>query len=1000
MSKGPTLQSVILKLQQYWAEQGCIIWQPYHTEVGAGTMNPATYLRVLGPEPWWVAYVEPSIRPADGRYGENPNRWQHYYQFQVILKPDPGDPQERFLQSLVALGIDPHKHDLRFVEDNWESPALGAWGLGWEVWLDGQEITQFTYFQQAGGQALNPVSVEITYGLERIVMALQGVESFLEIAWNAELTYGDLWLDAEREYCRYNFDLADVERLRALYQQYEAEAGAALQAGLVLPAHDYVLKCSHTFNILDARGAIGVAERAAMFARMRALARRVADAYLEQRRRAGFPWQGRFALPASELPAAQDAGPAPQAPADFLLEIGAEELPPADLRAALAQLKPAMERFLGAQRLAHEGVEVLGTPRRLTVWVRRLAPRQKPVVEKVKGPPAERAFDAEGQPTKAAQGFARSRGVPVEALSVEEMDGGRYVVAEIERPGRATLEILCAGLADLIAGLRFERSMRWNGSGVAFARPIRWLLALYGEAVVPFSYAGLTAGRTTRLLRFGKPSERSLPSVGAYFSALEEQGIVLDPQARKEALWQQIQTLAAEVGGSVQQDADLLEEVTHLLEVPTALRGSFDPHFLALPRPVLISVMKKHQRYFPVEKDGELLPYFIAFRNGLGQDLEEVIRGNEQVLRARFADARYFVERDLQQPLEEYLPRLATLTFHAELGSMLDKVHRLEQLVGALWKVLRAPLKLDEKDLALARRAAALSKADLATQMVVEMTSLQGEMGRIYALHSGEDPAVAEAIYEHYLPRHAGDQLPQTPVGVLLAIADRLDSLAGLFAAGLQPTGARDPYGLRRMAMGLVQILVGHGLELDLRHGLQLAAHGLPLKAPADLVERCLEFIRQRQHGVLLAEGHRHDVVEAVLAAQGRRPAAAKRAVEELERWMARDDWPQILQAYARCVRILGAKDVGEVNPALFEQEAERELFAAVQQAEAAPRAQGSVEDFLRAFQPMIPAISRFFEDVLVMAEDQALRRNRLALLARVRALADGVADLSRLEGF
>jgi len=273
-----SFQSIIMTLQDFWAKEGCLIWQPYYTQVGAGTMNPATALRVLGPEPWNVAYVEPSIRPDDGRYGENPNRLQMHYQFQVILKPDPGNPQEIYLHSLEALGIDPRQHDIRFVEDNWESPALGAWGLGWEVWLDGQEITQFTYFQQAGGQVLEPVSVEITYGLERIAIALQRVSSFREIQWNQAFTDGDVNLQAEQEHSKYYFEIADVERLRQMYDLFEAEARACLEQGLVLPAHDYVLKCSHTFNVLDTRGAIGVTERQAFFGRMRELSRRVADA--------------------------------------------------------------------------------------------------------------------------------------------------------------------------------------------------------------------------------------------------------------------------------------------------------------------------------------------------------------------------------------------------------------------------------------------------------------------------------------------------------------------------------------------------------------------------------------------------------------------------------------------------------------------------------------------------------------------------------------------------
>ena len=286
-------QSIIIKLQQFWNEQGCLIWQPYYTQVGAGTMNPATSLRVLGPESWNVAYVEPSVRPDDGRYGENPNRLQMHTQFQVILKPDPGNPQEIYLKSLEALGIVPAEHDIRFVEDKWESPALGAWGLGWEVWLDGQEITQFTYFQQAGGMAMDPVSVEITYGLERIAIALQKVSDFKDIQWSPQRTYGEVHLLGEQEHSKYYFEVADVQRLRQMFELFEAEANEALNHGLILPAHDYVLKCSHTFNVLDTRGAVGVTERQALFSRMREISRKVAEAYYQQREEMGFPGKWR-----------------------------------------------------------------------------------------------------------------------------------------------------------------------------------------------------------------------------------------------------------------------------------------------------------------------------------------------------------------------------------------------------------------------------------------------------------------------------------------------------------------------------------------------------------------------------------------------------------------------------------------------------------------------------------------------------------------------------------
>ena len=330
-------QSVIMRLNEFWAGQGCVIWQPYNVQVGAGTMNPATVLRVLGPEPWKVAYPEPSVRPADGRYGQNPNRWQQFYQYQVILKPDPGNPQELYLQSLEALGIDASAHDVRFVEDNWESPALGAWGLGWEVWLDGQEISQYTYFQQAGGQNLDPVSVEITYGLERIVMAQQGVRSIPEINWVGDLTYGDIYLSSEVEHCTYNFEVADVDAVRGMFELCEREARSAIEHELVMPAHDYVLKCSHLFNVLDARGAVGVTERARYFVRMRNLARDVASLYAAQRKALEYPMLKQASRPVEpSLPPVSE--PEGAGPHTFVLEIGCEELPVADLDSALSQL--------------------------------------------------------------------------------------------------------------------------------------------------------------------------------------------------------------------------------------------------------------------------------------------------------------------------------------------------------------------------------------------------------------------------------------------------------------------------------------------------------------------------------------------------------------------------------------------------------------------------------------------------------------------------------------
>jgi glycyl-tRNA synthetase len=999
-----SFQQVILRLQEFWAERGCLIWQPYSEKVGAGTMNPATVLRVLGPEPWNVAYVEPSYRPDDGRFGDNPNRMQMHTQFQVILKPDPGNPQELYLESLYALGIRREEHDIRFVEDNWEAPALGAWGLGWEVWLDGLEIAQFTYFQQAGGFPLDPVSVELTYGLERIVMFLQNAGSVWEIDWDGTHTYGDVLLQPEIEHCRYDFEVADVERLAQMYNLYEAEARSCLDAGLVTPAHDYVLRCSHTFNLLDTRGAIGVTERATYFRRMRDLSRQIAEAYAERRQRIEYPWldegevsSSRFQVSGS-LP---NLKPKTMKPEAFLLEIGTEELPARDLDAALAQLRELAPARLAQARLDCDGLRVLGTPRRLAVLVKGLAPRQRPVEEVVKGPPVRVAFDGAGRPTKAAEGFARKQGVNVDELRVQEVDGGEYVLATRREKGQPTADVLPHLLSELIASLRFQKSMRWNESGVAFSRPIRWLVALLGDVVIPFEYAGVSSGRTSRGSRPEGSPEFEVARAEDYLALLAQHHIVADSAKRRALIAEQAAELAQSVGGHIPDDPALLDEVANLVEQSTPLLGHFEEEHLRLPADVLIAVMKKHQRYFPViDGDGGLLPYFIAVRNGGDEHLDAVRHGNEEVIRARFADADFFYREDTKKPLEGLLPRLETLTFQEQLGSMLDKTHRLEQLVVQLAGVLG----LSDEEITIAQRAAHLCKADLATQMVVEITSLQGVMGRDYALHSGESPAVAEAIFEHYLPRFAGDAPPRSRPGLVVGLANRLDSLAGLFAVGLTPTGSADPYHLRRDALGLVQNLLFHQLPFSVREGLTAVARLLPMEVSEDALSAALEFVVERLRGYLREQGFRYDVVDAVLAARGDDPFRAQQAVEEFSHWVARDDWSLILDNYARCVRITRSFEQRfTLDPACFVQPAEKELYAAYQEAHACVTPDSTVDEFLTAFLPLVNVIDRYFakeSGVLVMAEDQALRENRLAQLQHVAALADGILDLSRVEGF
>ncbi len=1004
MTSPLNFQEIIMKLHAFWQAQDCVLWQPYNVQVGAGTGNPATLLRVLGPEPWRTAYVEPSVRPDDGRYGENPNRMQYYFQYQVILKPDPGNPQELYLRSLEAIGINPREHDIRFVEDNWESPALGAWGLGWEVWLDGQEITQFTYFQQAGGIELNPVSVEITYGLERIALPLQGKDSVWKIDWLGEdgsnLLYGDVLLRSEIEHCKYYFEIADVNGLKATYDVYESESKRALDAGLVVPAYDYVLKCSHLFNVLDARGAIGVTERASYFRRMRDMTRRVARAYTDQRQQMEHPMDklnGLWGAPAL-VAAAADPVPAPAGPADLLFEIGVEELPADDVDAALAQLEAAAPKLFSDLWLANDGVTVFATPRRLVVLARNVAPVQPDRELTARGPSADRAYDANGAPTKAAEGFARGKGVRVSDLAIETVDGAKYVVAHVHEAGRPAAQILGEALPGLIAGLKFAKVMRWNQSGAAFSRPIRWIVALIGEAIIPFSYAGVASGRVTRGLRpYGSP-EFLLNSVGEYADVLGKQGIVLGREARREQIRTQVAALAAQAGGYVPEDPALLDEVTNLVEAPTALLGRFERRYLDLPREVLVTVMRKKQRYFAIEDaQGNLLPYFVTVRNGDDQHLNLVAEGNEQVLRARFADAEYFFSQDTRHALRDFLPRLNTLTFQEKLGSMFDKNQRVGRLVEPLGELLH----IGVGPVATAQEAAAVLKADLASQMVVEMTSLQGAMGREYARRSGFAPAVAEAIYEHWLPRGADDVLPKSDAGTLLAVADRLDSLVGLFAVGLAPQSTADPYGLRRAALGIIQILIHNDISIDLKAAVDLAAGVQPVEVSPDVRAQVVEFIGGRLRSWLDDQAYPADVVTAVLAAQSANPARALAGVRELSAWVGKPDWQTLLEAFARCVRITRSEAVRHsVDPAAFQQPEEGALYQAFQLAAAQLTDESNVDAFLTAFAPMQPAIASYFDKVLVNTDDAAVRASRLGLLQAISAMQSGRADLSFLNGF
>jgi glycyl-tRNA synthetase len=992
------MQDALSRLATYWSELGCLTVQPTNTEVGAGTMNPATLLRVLGPEPWRVAYVEPSVRPDDSRYGENPNRIQTHTQFQVILKPEPGDAQELYLGSLAAIGIDLDAHDVRFVEDNWASPALGAWGLGWEVWLDGLEITQFTYFQQAGGINLDPVSVEITYGVERILMALQNVTHFKDIAYAEGVSYGEVFGQAEYEMSRYYLDDADVAANRSLFALYAGEAQRMIDARLPVPAYSYVLKCSHAFNVLDARGVVSTSDRAAEFARMRRLTADVARLWVARREESGFPL-------GTVIPPVPDARPRedPQdvgAPAGaarlVVFEVGTEEMPPSEAHSAAGQLTAAVTAQLQATRLPHGQVTVRATPRRLVASIENVQAAEPDHVRTVKGPRTSAAFDADGRPTKAALGFARSQGLDVTRLDRDTVGGHEHLVARVAETGRTSVAVLAEALSAAVGSLRSAKNMRWRDPGLAFTRPIRWMLALHGEQLVPVIASTLTAGRTTRLHRDTAGSSHPVASAEDYAAVLRAGGIVLDADQRRAAILAAAQQLAASVGGSVDIDAEaaLLDQITYLIEEPTALLGAFAESYLELPEAVLVAVMRRHQRYLPVRDPlGRLLPHFVVIANGrIDHDL--VRAGNEAVLRARYEDAAFFYRSDLDLPLPAMRTALDRLTFTDRLGSMRDRADRIAALAGALAE----GITLDAGQRTTLDRARQLTKVDLGSAIVTEMTSLAGVMAREYARHAGEPDDVALALYECELPRHTGDDLPRSLPGAVLALADRLDLLVGLAATTGLPTGSSDPFALRRAVLGTVAIYRAHP-QLNrhgLTHALHVAAANQPVEVRPEVLTDIVEFAARRLEQQLTDEGRPVDLVRAV-ARHADRPHRVDVLLRQLGGLIDSPGFRILAEALDRARRIAGDA-TGDYDPALLTEPAEVALHEAVKRVRADLDGTADLDAFTRVAAPIADPVNTFFDEVYVMADDPAVRRTRLSLLAAVRDLGAGILGWEHLH--
>ncbi|MGA2316019.1 MAG: glycine--tRNA ligase subunit beta [Thermodesulfobacteriota bacterium] len=684
---------------------------------------------------------------------------------------------------------------------------------------------------------------------------------------------------------------------------------------------------------------------------------------------------------------------------ELLLEIGTEEIPAGFIPQALMDLESLAKKELEASRIDFNGIKTLGTPRRLVLVIESVSEKQRDEETKKIGPSKQSAFDAKGNPTKAAIGFAKSQSVPVESLTMIQTEKGEYVCAVKKESGRVTSEILSTLLPKWILSIPFQKSMRWADVPIRFARPIHWILALFGGEVVSFEVGNIRSGNMTYGHRFMNPGPISVKDFQSYLQKTREASVIVDPVERKKRVEDEMIREGAKVSGRVLKDEELLDEVNFLVEYPVALCGTFDNKFLSLPREILIHSMKEHQRYFPVVDDhGILLPYFVCISNIHPKSREVVVKGNEKVLRARLSDAAFFFEDDLKISLEKRVEQLKKVVFQAKLGTSYEKVMRFKQL--ALWMTERIDPKLREA----VERTSHLCKADLVTGMVGEFPKLQGIVGKEYARLSGEKPEVAEAIYEHYLPGFAGDRLPSGPIGDIVSIADKMDTIVGCFGVGLVPTGTADPFGLRRQALGIIRIILEKKYSISLTGLIEESEKQLKgkMERPVEKVkEEVLDFFRVRYQNFLLDKEYPFDVTDAVLSISFDELLDVQGRIDALKRAKEWKDFESIVIAFKRAMNILkGSPPQREINPSLFAESAEKNLYQSFLKAKERIDLHLNKRDYpsiLLEMTQMKKPIDEFFEGVMVMVEEEAIRNNRLALLDGIGKLFLGIADFSKL---
>ncbi len=934
------------KLNHFWSQHGVSIGQPYGMKLGAGTSNPLTALRVLGPEPFNIAYIEPCRRPADGRYGENPNRLQHYFQYQIILKPAPRFNTYLYINMLKAIGIDPQKHDIRFVEDNWESPSLGAWGLGWEVWVDGMEVSQYTYFQQVAGIDLEIPALEITLGLERLAMYLQDVDHYQNIKWDNNLTYKDLYTQHEYWQSKFNYETSNPKNLQTLYQTYLNMVKNQLQKNNYWAAYDNLLELSHVFNLLDAKGLISATDRVAKFKHMAQLANQIAKSYLHERHQLGYPLKKVKPI-TYDLPSISITSDSKTHDNLYILELGFEEIPAPFLSQFFQKFnKSWLVNYLNQHYpQGFKEAKFYLTPQRLVIYLEKVK-KTLTYTQTITGPATKVAFDANQKPTPILYNFLKKHNLTLKDIQIKN----QKVIAE--KNLTVKLQDIIQDIVNQIISYEVDtKYMRWDNTNHKFIRPLRWIVSLLDNKVIPVQALGVTADRFTLTPRYVNPQLIRLDSAQAYQTFINKYNIVLSPYKRQQAITNNLPPTA-----NIKKN--LLIENIFLTESPHVVIHQLPPKYQKLPPQLVFDILETHQRYLVFGHQNQI-NYAIVINHADPDKVKTIAASNAKVVTARLDDGLFYLQKDLKKDLKTYRKDLDKIIYHPQIGTYLDKIKRLTQL---------APLVLDTSDPDI-KTILDLIKNDKATLSGKEFPELEGVIGAHIAKLQKYPKKIYQILSDYVLP------VPKTSTGQKIALIDIIDDIAALSSLHGLPKGNTDPYHLRSKTKRLIKI--ASLIDLDLQPILSKALK-ITNNSKVNLTD-LVAYLNKRFVAFLRSQTNLpHHLIQPVVNANHLNLYQKTQIAKQLAQ-LDKNQQDLIFDATKRIYNIINQanftpKQVVDINPNLFTTSAEKTLYAFWQEHK-------SQTPDIKLLTQLAYQLENFFDSTFVMDKDPKIKLNRLSLL-------------------